>query len=179
MTCRDVWILSQTSIGENITKTSQKHPELPKNTRNFPERPGNFPKHQWNFRTPGELPKNTRVGGGGWVGGFPKHPGKVKREWVGLYPLTHYSCIYFYPGSLVCMLFSILVPCLIIYDCSSHSAHTWLPSETITILSVMPSEYWRTCFAYPCWSADREALLLSQISYAYCIYLILSYILLG
>ena len=30
--------------------------------------------------------------GGGWVGGFPHHPGKVLREWVGLPRGTHDTC---------------------------------------------------------------------------------------
>jgi hypothetical protein len=77
--------LKHPGTSENVPELSKTPGELSKNTRNFPECPGNFPKHPWNFRTPGELPQNTRVGGGWWVGGWvPQHLGKVLREWVGL-----------------------------------------------------------------------------------------------
>jgi hypothetical protein len=79
---------------QNTRGTSQKHPELSKNTRNFPTTPGTSPNVPGTFQNTVELP-NTRgtsqkhpgrwwVVGGSWVGGFPQHPGKVLREWVGL-----------------------------------------------------------------------------------------------
>jgi hypothetical protein len=76
--------LKHPGTSENVPELPRTPGELSKNTRNFPKTPGTSPNVPGTFQNtrgtsehPGNFPKNTRVGGGWWVGGWvPTTPGE-------------------------------------------------------------------------------------------------------